>query len=547
VTSIPGHERPFALDGLVNADKLRELLAVQTELPWLDLKRECDLSDTRARIEFAKDVGAMQAAGGYLLVGVEDDGTVVGLPAGQARLFDEATVRAKLDKFLGEGYEVRCQVHPVETDAGPVEVAIVWVAPHPDGFNVFKAVGNYPRADGKQETVFRRGDVFARHGTRSEPWNQADLAAGNARRDALAEDRWRAKSAEDFARTLHAATTARSVIDDPSASYTWKLDAEGFEAATVELMRRDDDVPVRRMLKDARAEVARIVLEPVGRVGEVAGPGAEGRGPAALDEVVTVLDRLTMVAALALELDRPKYFTLAVQAFAQLYGWSVTDLRVQTSAHGLAPLLQLRIAERLYALGGMGVRLDRWVQVRELAGLDVAGLDEFGVGRTWHRDALTTGGRAKLFDVTREDGRTYEASLLQLANGVAARMPVLRPDLPEPDPRAPRDPMLLSICAFDLLAAVVASVRADAKDSDDVFYVSYPNFARFSGHYDKVVGPLVADERVRSELVGDVSDVVLARVLKVVDGAARKVEQRYFGWDGFRDEDVKEFIAKNAT
>jgi hypothetical protein len=44
VISPAAGQPPFALDGIVTRDKLIELLAVQTELPELDYKRECNLS-----------------------------------------------------------------------------------------------------------------------------------------------------------------------------------------------------------------------------------------------------------------------------------------------------------------------------------------------------------------------------------------------------------------------------------------------------------------------------------------------------------------------
>ncbi|MGH3412062.1 MAG: hypothetical protein ACRDQ1_05710 [Sciscionella sp.] len=168
------------------------------------------------------------------------------------------------------------------------------------------------------------------------PWHQADRAEANARRDPAAKNQWRAESADDFAQALHAATTASNVTNDPSATYTWTLDGAGFEAGTVELLRRDDDVPVKRMLRAPQAEVRRLVADP-----------ASGGRPAAADELATVLDRLVTVAGLALDLDRPRYYTMVTQALAELHGWAVGDLRVQTSAYGLVPLLGLRSANSL--------------------------------------------------------------------------------------------------------------------------------------------------------------------------------------------------------
>lgn len=546
MSSTPAHEPPFALDGAVTAAKVEELIAVQTELKWLDDKRECDLGDTYERVEFAKDSGAMQIAGGYRLIGLDDDGTVVGLAPSAAGQFDEARLRGKLDKYLGPGYDVRSAVHTVDVGSGPREIAIVWMAPHPDGCSVFRLDGDYVDGHGKPQKAFREGDVYARHGSKSERWNQADRAEANRNRDMRARDQWRAEMSDEFQKTLHAATTAAVVTTEPAATYTWQLDAAGFDAATVELMRHDDDIPIRRMLRSAQSEVRRLVPDPLGRVGVVAGPDAAAA--AAADDLKVVLDRLTTVAALALDLDRPRYFTLACQAFAELYGWAVQDLQVQTSSHGLVPVLWLRIAERLYALGGLAVRRQQWSSVRELALLDVAGPDEGGGRRTWHRDALTQSSRARLFNVTRADGTVYEAAPPMFARGVAARLPALRPDLPNADEQVTeRDPLLVSICSFDLLAAVIAATAVEAATEQDVLEVSYPSFARYNARYDVVVTRLISDREMRQMLLGDVPDAVLARVLALVDAIAQTAARKFWGWEGYRDHAVKHFIADNQT
>ena len=70
-----------ALDGTVTRDKLTELLAVQTERPTLDYKRECNLSIAAGTVELVKDIGALNILGGYLVVGADDSGGVTGLPA----------------------------------------------------------------------------------------------------------------------------------------------------------------------------------------------------------------------------------------------------------------------------------------------------------------------------------------------------------------------------------------------------------------------------------------------------------------------------------
>lgn len=107
-----------------------------------------------------------------------------------------------------------------------------------------------------------------------------------------------------------------------------------------------------------------------------------------------------------------------------------------------------------------------------------------------------------------------------------------------------RDPVLLSVCSFDLLAALIASVNADATTERDVLDVSYPNYSRYDDAYDSVVIRLLADPTMRAELLGQVSDAALARVLSLVDLVARKGSERFFGWSGYRDQAVNDFIAK---
>jgi hypothetical protein len=154
----------------VGMDTLTRLLAIQSELDWLDYKRQCNLSSTRGLVEFAKDVAAMMITGGYILVGADDGGQ----PAGDVEhleLFDPSVLHAKLTKYLPRPFEIRSAVHHYRGQS----YALIYVVPHIDGFCIFEHNGAY--ADGKNQTiVFRAGDVFARHGTRSERWNQRDIA-----------------------------------------------------------------------------------------------------------------------------------------------------------------------------------------------------------------------------------------------------------------------------------------------------------------------------------------------------------------------------------
>ena len=88
--SAEGLESPVVVDGLVTDEKLSELLALQAEYPALDFKSTLNLSEREHEVELAKDVGAMQVRGGYIVVGVDSQGNPTGqLDNVDVRPFDE--------------------------------------------------------------------------------------------------------------------------------------------------------------------------------------------------------------------------------------------------------------------------------------------------------------------------------------------------------------------------------------------------------------------------------------------------------------------------
>ena len=155
--------------GSVDVNALACLIGLRGEADWLDYKQQCDLSSARGVVELAKDAGAMMITGGYILVGAGNHGEATG-DVEQLELFDPATLHGKLARYLPKRSEVRPAVHRYEGQS----YVLLWVVPHPDGFCIFERDGTYP--DGKREKIaFRAGEVYARHGTRSERWIQDDI------------------------------------------------------------------------------------------------------------------------------------------------------------------------------------------------------------------------------------------------------------------------------------------------------------------------------------------------------------------------------------
>ena len=184
----------MAMDGLptwagtVDAEALAQLLALGGERDWVDFKSQCDLSEKRDLVEIVKDIGALMMTGGYLVIGADDHGRPAGEPV-HLELFDTATLHAKVAKYVSGPFELRVGRHQYQGQT----FVLIYVVPHPDGMCVFASSGNYTEPGKGQRQAFRVGDVFARHGTSSEPWNQHDIAAIKRR---LAADADRAQDQE---------------------------------------------------------------------------------------------------------------------------------------------------------------------------------------------------------------------------------------------------------------------------------------------------------------------------------------------------------------
>jgi hypothetical protein len=180
--------------GSVDAEALAQLLGLGGERDWLDFKSQCNLSEKRDQVAITKDIAAMMITGGYLVIGAGDHGQPAGEPA-HLDLFDPATLHAKVARYVTGQFELRVGIHSHQGQT----FVLIYVAPHPDGLCVFERDGSYPDpVTGKSRLVFQAGQVFARHGTSSEPWKQSDIAIIK-RRLAADADRGRDQAAEALA------------------------------------------------------------------------------------------------------------------------------------------------------------------------------------------------------------------------------------------------------------------------------------------------------------------------------------------------------------
>lgn len=489
------------LEPNVSFEKLRTLLAEGHESEQLDYKIMCDLARAEDLVSLVKDIGAMQAKGGFIVVGADDRGVVgQSVTPHHAQLLDEATLRAKVRKYLDEPIELLSAVYEIDGSL----VGLIYVGPNRQGVAIFSADGRY----GANRLAFRAGDVFVRHGTASTRWRQSDIGPLFERVVNVRKEEWRREIADSVKQALEDGRRTQDLAAGPIESLDWRLDSDTFTGVVTEQLRRGDDIPLNlaldRMVTDAMACHS-------------VGAGAD---------LETVLDRFGCLAALLIRLQRRELLRSVVDRLVLLYESPMRPVAIQRQ--GTSAPLWLEITARLEALGGLAVRREAWSDVAMIALLKTPGTERY-----WPyllRHAVVSAGRHGLL----EPQDTQGVQLVSLALGVARRLSCVRPALPADDER-----LLESICQFDALAALGAIGDSGAADTS-VFYTSFAYY--YPHRTEPVLRRLLRDPALRTAIFPH-DDTALADGLRTLNHWASSAGLRYSGWHGFESAEIRAFLA----
>jgi hypothetical protein len=224
---------PIVVDVAAPAATITMLFERRSESAKLDYKREYDPTNQKHKVEVARDiVGMANTAGGFLLVGVEDDGTPCGLLDGQLDALDESVLRQQVGSYIGVSLPLFIR-KDVERDGKRFALITVLRSQHVPV--VMERDGQYPLGDPKKTpfVAFKTGDVFVRHGSSTERWNQADVAYIYARVIEREREKWLAGFVPDATRILREAAAGvgltGSVVRSPAARDLLRTDASTFE------------------------------------------------------------------------------------------------------------------------------------------------------------------------------------------------------------------------------------------------------------------------------------------------------------------------------
>jgi hypothetical protein len=480
-----------------------------TERAGLDYKRRLDLNETKDVVSIVKDFGAMQVLGGYIVIGADDNGQPSGqVTAAEAGLFDQAIVHSKVQVYLAEDFDIRSTALELQG----AHYGLICVLPHPNGFAPFRADGVYTQPDGTQKVVFRRGEVFARHGSKSERWEGSDVR--KAIETIRGQERERARA--EFRRDLREIAKESTDTQAASASITaltFSLDLETLVTTVLEQLRRDDEIPLRLLLTRAPQQAATLINE---------------SDDEALDGI---LDRLVSLAGAFATIDRTDRIETVIQTLATIYNQGLDEHGMDRTTMRLPPADRgLRIVTRLQALGALIVRRGQWQTIPKLV-LQRPKVHHSDYWQNWIRHALVMASRAGLL----RDPNNQRAGLspLLLAQEHIVRLPWLRMDLPPAD-----DEIITSLCQFDLLYCLTA-YAGDPRHRLSEFL---PSFARWYSHRtDPAVVAVIEDPTVR-KAVFPMSDQDLADALRALGDQARMISFPFDGWTEYEDPKILAFL-----
>lgn len=504
------------VEARVDREKLAEVLAEASESEAVEWKARGDLNDRQVLVDLAAEVAAMQLRpdGGYVVLGLADDGTVLGLGDAEVRLLDPAIIGDKLRRYLTQT-EVLVAIHEVEDDSGDRKrVALLYVHPSRDALAVFEADGTYPGPDGGQRVRFRKGDVFARHGTKSERWNQADIAQVRRRIRSQEREQWAAEIRADLP-NLGLAAEAQRLADAPAAALIWQMDGATFEQTVIEQLRRGDEIPLTLLLTSMPRDASELLTRPDGQ-----------------EPLSVLLDRLACLGATALVIDRPALLDRAAQTLWAIYLLGLDEHGVSRGGLAVpAPVLFLAVLVRVMALGALAVRMRRWPEVRQLVLRRGQGY-EWIPGRIWLTHASVMAARSDLLVKRTASGATETLSVIALARREIERLACLRPDHGAGD-----EAILDSLCQFDLAANLILIDDEGGPGRGGALH-----FARFyTTRSEPLVLALIEGGSARQALFPRPDDE-LANVLRVLGEQAGQQAWRYAGWDGFEDQRILRFL-----
>ncbi|MCZ2849810.1 AlbA family DNA-binding domain-containing protein [Modestobacter sp. VKM Ac-2978] len=413
----------IVVDGRTDREKLVELLQLP-EQTHLEFKAELDLTSKQDELNFVKDAVSManRPPGGYILIGVNDDGTLAlttGTIANRS-LFDGARLGDLIRKYIEGEVHVVSQIHEIDGH----EVVLIHFPDHRDGLPVpMSKLGQFAGQNGKPVLVFREGDVLVREGAKNTPLRHAHWNDLLSRRDQRLREETRAQ-VDSLIADLAAALRAGGSAGPALVPLTVEMADEAFVEGVTSYLEADSDIRLRQFL----GQTAALVSNP--------------------KERSSALDKITILAVQAMYFERD---AAAQAAIGRLF-----DSYVKLG-QGDA-VARLDVITRVYVLGSLAVRLRQWGLVRDLALRPYPPNGDGYVYSSWIRHGQVDASRAGLFP------QGTGGLMISAARDLMRDRRAMRSDVPDSalldrSDLAHDDALFNSLCQFDILYCLIVAAE----------------------------------------------------------------------------------------
>lgn len=449
--------------------KIRALLGQGSEHEKLDYKQSLDMDDKADLIEITKDIAAMlSSGGGSLLIGADDNGGFGARFTDELYdRFDETVLRAKLKKYIDEPFDVH--VSSVKFDGH--NFVLIECEGYKDGFVVLKTDGQYEK-NGKTKLIFRASEVFVRHGSASERWQQHDI------------------------RRIIASQVSKERA-------TWIKELSFFEPGGSENYRHiKSEIKTELSLVKSKLNDATLTKS----------------------DIVVTLDKIFSFGIEAIDNENDKIFDLSLRTIHDMYALGFDTRGSWRLNNGFNPVeLWYEILIRLPLLGGACIEAKRYDLAKLVVLQRVSGNDSEDYNN-WYRHALTMSARA---NYTPSVSRGEEASILSATTRLF-REDMLYKELLSWDDDQGRT----YIVSFDYLASLVI-VDSMQQNSDHDYYPSFGFYEK--NRIFSMMRDILLDESVRAKIFRSAPPQI-AYIVNCVDEMAGRVGMHFWNVGRWRGE-----------
>lgn len=506
---------PLVVTWPLDESILSRVLAQKSESPRLDHKLTIDLSKTatKDRVELIKDVAAFaNSEGGYIVFGIRNGGSVEGLDEHVYAGFDEAIIRQKIESCLKPPPDLF--VHRIEDFNGKRLIVLV-ILPSKDSPLVFLNQGSYKDKSGEVVQVFQPGDVFVRRGSKSERWQQEDVAAVIDRIYERGKEKW-LHEITPFLKISAGQSSSTPTLHDAPSPYE---DAVSYGKSIRVLLRSSDERALRETVLTC-LDVAREQWRNTKEKSEAEILAIRD------DHLRLALDRLALVGLLAISYKTEATFAAVVDALVKV--WELGDdrslgFRGKSSEHLSASVVWRQVLLRVYALGTALVQANLVSWARPLV-LQKSTADAW---LPWLRRTQVTMFREERWD---------DNALINEVLAYVRDHPEFRPELD-----LDKDLLTAAVCQFDFLQVAIACLQYDRTD------VGFPSFAKFHTFRTlPMIERAIEDSAVR-EVLGQPPDQKLADFLRELDRTCIQLSFTSGEWDSNFDQNpiVMDFLRRN--